>query len=85
MVKEKLFLLFKCILQHNYLLDFLWTVFQVVDIAVRNRSTRQYLIETVRIVTGISNFVVKVDPYVTEVRKILKKKKTNKENYTFLL
>lgn len=50
-------------------------MFQVVDIAIQNVSTRQYLIDTVRIITGVSNFAVKVAPHVTEVNTNIKSKK----------
>lgn len=55
----------------SYLLDFLWDVFQVIDMAIQNKLTRQYLIDTVRIITGISNFAVKVSTLLVEVSEKL--------------
>lgn len=51
----------------SLLLDFLWAVFQVIAIAIKNNSTRQYLIDTVRIITGVSHFAVKASPFIAEV------------------
>lgn len=42
-------------------------MFHVISIAIKNKSTRQYLIDTVRIITGLSNFAVKASPYIAEV------------------
>lgn len=48
-------------------LDFLWDVFRVIEIAIKNKSTRQYLVDTVRIIRGISNFAVNVSALLVEV------------------
>lgn len=60
--------------------DYHWTVFKVISIAINNAETRQYLVDTVRIITGIANYAVKASSSLTEVstaRKISNERVNN--------
>ncbi|XP_037040207.1 uncharacterized protein LOC119077133 [Bradysia coprophila] len=50
--------------------DYHWTVFKVIDIAINNSETRQYLVDTVRIISGIASYAVKGSSSLIEEKQI---------------
>lgn len=66
-------------------IDFLWPVVEVIDIAIQNIETRQYLLDSVRIITGISNFAMKACNLNEVSAKISKEKKFRNSKKIVLL